>query len=1101
MNNLMLLVFVLPYANNKNHKLQDIQNLTYIIPSCNTQCNNSQANLDKYRVLASAKEKLDNINLATKSPTETVQQKRNKRRLLQAYISTNTQHRQTQATLCRKPHNNMPQGNNKKWLTKPSFNPNKKMRQNPPSIKNTCNTTVQHSTPCQQTKQTPTQQFQSQSKLPTQQQSQPHTTSTGTTAYLTNTKPTKATTSRKRGTPIHIMPTTSKRTKTSNTTTTTPTTTTYAHTNAQAKLDNFKQHLRHPTSISSATETTPTTEPSLSKTLKKPTLPPKPRTIKNNSITLHQQLDIHNNINTNKCAYKIDQRNDFPKNTPVQEDIGKCGLMWPRGNIANQHPAATHLQEYSTNGCPVDAGKNWTKEDIVAALKRGPHISAKTPDAIQYLHQETNMKLQQGYLNKVQWKDIKQNIPPNLKLSPLALIPHKSRSYRCILDLSFQLKVNNKKINSVNISTQLRAPQKSMAQLGSVTNRLIHTMANNHNVKYPFYFSKCDVKDGFWRMIVNRKDAWNFCYVIPSLQKTCTLDETEIVVPHALQMGWSESPPYFCTATETGRDVIEYYFNNYYYIPPHNLEHHLIKEIQKQQQHPSPTVPISKFEVYVDDFIAYTNDAQLTNIQRMARALLHGIHSIFPPPGVSGHNGEEPISIKKLQELEGMFQNKKEVLGWMFNGKDFTIYLPDKKVQKILENLQHLLQKKLATLNELEKIQGQLIHASIGIPGGRGTLSPLYKAVASQKSHITINNNLKQCFKDWKHLIKMAATRPTSVLELVARDPHYIAYTDSSKSAVGGVWVSGTKDIPSTVWRFEWPQQIQNKLVSADNTAGSLSINDLELAGIIIAWLILERLQQSNLKHVHTGVFCDNDSTVNWITKKSTSTSTVAGHLLRALALRQHIHQAAPMQVVHIQGSRNTMADVASRSFCDTTFTNSNKTFLQTFSSMFPLQNTSWQEFHVPKRITSKVTSCLLGKPLTMELWTKTIGQDKNTGPIGATTPSSSAQTHTSPTSQAQNNVSSSRRLLQGSGQESTAKEVLYGFQQLQKRWRPYQRPLNWLENSPLSTKQKKYTNSQWHGSLRDTEEKTHLQHHNLQFQSRFQKCVGKVDTTPTMTS
>ena len=33
----------------------------------------------------------------------------------------------------------------------------------------------------------------------------------------------------------------------------------------------------------------------------------------------------------------------------------------------------------------------------------------------------------------------------------------------------------------------------------------------------------------------------------------------KIVVPTSLQMGWIESPPYFFTMSETGRDVAEKY--------------------------------------------------------------------------------------------------------------------------------------------------------------------------------------------------------------------------------------------------------------------------------------------------------------------------------------------------------------------------------------------------------------------------------------------------------------------------------------------------------------------------------------------------------------
>jgi hypothetical protein len=34
-------------------------------------------------------------------------------------------------------------------------------------------------------------------------------------------------------------------------------------------------------------------------------------------------------------------------------------------------------------------------------------------------------------------------------------------------------------------------------------------------------------------------------------------DTVQLVIPDALQMGWSESPPFFCAATKTARDVIQ----------------------------------------------------------------------------------------------------------------------------------------------------------------------------------------------------------------------------------------------------------------------------------------------------------------------------------------------------------------------------------------------------------------------------------------------------------------------------------------------------------------------------------------------------------------
>ena len=468
----------------------------------------------------------------------------------------------------------------------------------------------------------------------------------------------------------------------------------------------------------------------------------------------------------------------FPNSLPIQQDIGKFGLMRPQGIASISHPASSILLQYSTTGCPVDTGLDWTHHQIITALKRRPHISAKEPAAKEYLLKETKEKIQGGYMNIIKWGDIKHIYPKNLKISPVAMIPHKSRSYRCILDLSFQLKVNNKKIDSVNMGTKLQAPQKAMSYLGSVINRLIYLLADNYNKNVPFIFSKCDVKDDFWRMVINLRDAWNFAYVIPSTNRINNIDDIELAIPHALQMGWAESPPYFCSATETDRDVIQTYFTTRRYIPPHPFEHHLTKHIHQHHKSTTPSTSQTMFEVYVDDFIAATNNITVEHTKKMARAILHGIHAIFPPPTVTGHKGEDPISIKTLQQLEGMFATEKEILGWVFNGKDFTIALPTDKCDIISNTITSTLKHNTIQRNNLEKLQGKLVHAATGISGGRGLLPPLYRAVASQKDVIIINNNLKACLQDWKTLLKQIGSRPTSVLELVPRDPEFIAYVD-----------------------------------------------------------------------------------------------------------------------------------------------------------------------------------------------------------------------------------------------------------------------------------------------------------------------------------
>ena len=148
-------------------------------------------------------------------------------------------------------------------------------------------------------------------------------------------------------------------------------------------------------------------------------------------------------------------------------------------------------------------------------------------------------------------------------------------------------------------------------------------------------------------------------------------------------MGWSESPPFFCAATETARDIIQAFLPHLTFMPQHKLENHMVNNNHKNLSS-IPANPSTIIEVYVDDFIGATNHLHVEHLTQLSRAMLHGIYCIFPPPSVSGHSGEDPIALKKLLAQEGLWRYKKEILGWLFNGKNYTLQLPTDKALKII---------------------------------------------------------------------------------------------------------------------------------------------------------------------------------------------------------------------------------------------------------------------------------------------------------------------------------------------------------------------------------------------------------------------------------
>jgi hypothetical protein len=68
--------------------------------------------------------------------------------------------------------------------------------------------------------------------------------------------------------------------------------------------------------------------------------------------------------------------------------------------------------------------------------------------------------------------------------------------------------------------------------------------------------------------------------------------------------------------------------------------------------------------------------------------MLHGIHSVFPPPD-SGKPEDDPVSFKKLLAGDGIWAVRKEVLGWIFDGILRTMELPPEKVTRLLGSLSH----------------------------------------------------------------------------------------------------------------------------------------------------------------------------------------------------------------------------------------------------------------------------------------------------------------------------------------------------------------------------------------------------------------------------
>jgi hypothetical protein len=150
------------------------------------------------------------------------------------------------------------------------------------------------------------------------------------------------------------------------------------------------------------------------------------------------------------------------------------------------------------------------QEQMQAVVDRGPHCLALTNDVITHFRAEVDEKVKSGQAKLVAWDSIKNNPPAELKISPIAAIPHKSKQFCSILDLPFNLRLKQGGIvPSVNVTTVETAHKRAINQLGHSLTCIIHAFAEAEE-DARIFMAKWDIKDRFWRLDAEDSAKWNF---------------------------------------------------------------------------------------------------------------------------------------------------------------------------------------------------------------------------------------------------------------------------------------------------------------------------------------------------------------------------------------------------------------------------------------------------------------------------------------------------------------------------------------------------------------------------------------------------------------
>ncbi len=237
---------------------------------------------------------------------------------------------------------------------------------------------------------------------------------------------------------------------------------------------------------------------------------------------------------------------------------------------------------------------------IEAAVAQGPHPTASTPEALEVFKEDIKYQVQVEFSKVISWEELKKLWPKNLKISLVACIPQVGQQGCIILDISFLVYQEGDGVvtamqASVNGTTALQAPLVTVKQIGKVLPRLPHYMQDTPAGLH-ILFSKLDLSNGFWRLIMQGADCYNFAYVLPQAAGK----PIQIVVPSAVQMGWVESPSLFCTVTELAGDSAQHFVDNNVQLPHDPIEESMM--IQKVPPGGRAEKPTKLLQVYLDNF-------------------------------------------------------------------------------------------------------------------------------------------------------------------------------------------------------------------------------------------------------------------------------------------------------------------------------------------------------------------------------------------------------------------------------------------------------------------------------------------------------------------
>ena len=669
----------------------------------------------------------------------------------------------------------------------------------------------------------------------------------------------------------------------------------------------------------------------------------------------------------------------------VEEIRGRSNLAETVGSI--DHPAAGLLDELRMTGAPVEFScRELTAEERDAAMEYGSHGSCVR--GLEFIGKEMMDFVRKGFYMVLPYECVKD--VDHLHLSPMGLVPQRDRRDRIVVDYSYY---------GLNDATVPLAAD-SM-QFGRALQRVLQRIYDADPKHGPVYLMKVDVADGFYRVWLRIRDVPKLAIALPPIPGQPKL----VAFPLVLPMGWTESPPHFCTLTETVADLANKAIVTNAPDQPHRLER-LADTSPAPIQAKPPTLdvnhnrrgrhqrPLAYIDVFVDDFLGVAQGSAARR-NRVRRLLLQSFDEVFRELEEGEEPRQEPVSVKKLLKGDASWAVAKILLGWLVDSVRGTIELPPHREERLVQLIGTFLERKRTSLKKWRQLIGELRSMTVALPGSEGLFSNMQSALTKalqSGSRVRIGRHEKAELSDWAWLADSLCTRPTSIAEVVHKQPAFGGDCDAAKPGMGGVLFNLRSPTAAPIlWRHPFPDHVQRRVVSFDNPGGDINNSQLELAGALAQHDIAA--QAWDVRHCTIATRNDNSATVAWSLKGSVSRNDPVAYLLRLFSLHRREFRYTTT-IAHLAGDLNRMADDCSRLWHLT-----DSQLLTYFNSKYP-QRKPWRMCRLRSAMSSAVISALSSKRSSPGSWTPKTKQTTESGTrSGAPSAPPSTSTNTSPPS------------------------------------------------------------------------------------------------------